>query len=49
MILNYFFKQISRALAVLLILNTNIMANEQPDYTVIKKITNLKYVNIQIF
>ena len=37
MILNYFFKQISRALAVLLILNTNIMANEQPDYTVIKK------------
>ena len=37
MILNYYFKQISRALAVLLILNTNIMANEQPDYTVIKK------------
>jgi len=37
MILNYFFKLISRALAVLLILNTNIMANEQPDYTVIKK------------
>jgi DNA gyrase inhibitor GyrI len=37
MILNYFFKQISRALIVLLILNTNIMANEQPDYTVIKK------------
>jgi len=37
MILNYFFKKISRALAVLLILNTNIMANEQPDYTVIKK------------
>jgi DNA gyrase inhibitor GyrI len=37
MILNYFFKKISGALAVLLILNTNIMANEQPDYTVIKK------------
>ena len=37
MILNYFFKQISGALAVLLILNTNIMANEQPDYKVIKK------------
>jgi effector-binding domain-containing protein len=37
MILNYFFKLITRALIVLLILNTNIMANEQPDYTVIKK------------
>ena len=37
MILNYFFKKISGALAVLLILNTNIMANEQPDYTIIKK------------
>jgi len=37
MILNYFFKLISRTLIVLLILNTNIMANEQPDYTVIKK------------
>jgi hypothetical protein len=37
MILNYFFKLISRTLIVLLILNVNIMANEQPDYTVIKK------------
>jgi hypothetical protein len=37
MILNYFFKLVSRTLIVLLILNTNIMANEQPDYTVIKK------------
>ena len=37
MILNYFFKLISRTLIVLLILNKNIMANEQPDYTVIKK------------
>jgi hypothetical protein len=37
MILNYFFKLITRALIVLLILNANIMANEQPDYTVIKK------------
>ncbi|CAN1594179.1 SOUL haem-binding protein [Candidatus Pelagibacterales bacterium] len=37
MILNYFFKLITRALIVLLILNTNIMANEQPDYTIIKK------------
>jgi hypothetical protein len=37
MILNYFFKLISRALIVLLILNTNIMANEEPDYIVLKK------------
>ncbi len=37
MILNYFFKLISRTLIVLLISNVNIMANEQPDYTVIKK------------
>ena len=37
MIINYFFKQISRALIALLILNVNIMANEQPAYTVIKK------------
>jgi DNA gyrase inhibitor GyrI len=37
MILNYFFKLITRALIVLLILNANIMANEQPDYTVKKK------------
>lgn len=37
MTLDYFFKFISKTLIVLLILNTNIMANEQPDYTVIKK------------
>ena len=37
MTLNYFFKLINRTLIVLLILNVNIMANEQPDYTVIKK------------
>ena len=37
MTLNYFFKLITRALIVLLILNINIMANEEPDYTVLKK------------
>ena len=37
MILNYFFKYINKTLLVLLFLNTNIMANEQPDYSVLKK------------
>ena len=37
MILNYFFKYISKTFIVLLIFNTKIMANEQPDYSVLKK------------
>ena len=37
MILNYFFKYISKTFIVLLIFNTKIMANEQPDYLVLKK------------
>ena len=37
MILNYFFKWIGRIFFSLLILTTTSVANEQPDYTVIKK------------
>ena len=37
MILNYFFKNIGKIFFSLLILTGFTMANEQPDYTVIKK------------